>query len=181
MRKLLPLILLLVSNCSLASDDFQWKLANGDQAPETENQKSVKGFGGWLLVTPDQNWEEKWMTPRGNVPYFSEAKNVKLGEELTILPFFANPKLDGAQNFMILCDIKVERPDGTLSINELNVPCAQGKMEMDPMSIFLTQTIIKYIGEKGDLLGVWTVYFEMKDSVRGVSVPLKTSFNLVAK
>jgi hypothetical protein len=179
MRNFLPLIVLLVSFNGIASDDFQWKLANGDKAPETENQKSVKGFGGWLLVTPDKDWEEKWLTPRENVPYFNEAKDVKLGQELTILPFFANPKLDSERNFNVLCDIKVEKPDGTFSINETDVPCAQGKLDMDPMSIFLTQTVIKYTGENGDPFGQWVVYFEIKDLIRGVSVPLKTSFNLV--
>ena len=161
------------------SDDFFWKLADGSKAPETQNQKSVNGFGGWLIVTPDKDWEEKWNTPSEHVPHFAEASEVKIGEELTILPFFANPKLDKSLNFELTCTIQVEKPDRTYSINEKNIPCASGKMEMSPMSIFLTQTVVKYIGEKGDPFGVWTVHFEIKDVKRGVSVPLKTSFKLV--
>lgn len=179
MRNILCLWLLIFSTEAICSDEFYWLLSDGSKAPNTENQKSILGFGGWLLVTPDKDWEEKWNTPRENVPRFSEAEDVKLGQELTILPFFANPKLDSISNFEILCDIRVEKPDGTFSINEKNVPCAKGALEVDPMGIFLTQTVIKYIGEKGDPFGVWTVYFEMKDSIRGVSLPLKTSFNLV--
>jgi hypothetical protein len=154
-------------------------MENGSKAPNKENQKSISGFGGWLLITADKDWEEKWSTPYKNTPYFSEVKDVKLGEEITILPFFANPKLDSISSINILCDIKVERPDGTFSINESNIPCAKGKLDTDPRSIFLTDTVIKYVGEKGDPYGIWTVTFEMKDFVRGVSVPLKTSFNLV--
>ena len=181
MRHTLVFLILLFSTQASCSDEFHWFMDDGTKAPNRENQKSIPGFGGWLLVTPDKDWEQKWNTPFANIPYFSEAKNVKLGEEITILPFFANPKLDKISQFEILCDIQVEKPDGTFSIDEKNIPCAKGKLEQDPKSIFLTHTVIKYIGEKGDPFGVWTVYFVMKDSVRGVSVPLKTTFNLVAK
>jgi len=179
MRNILVFLCLSFSASALCSDEFHWLMADGSIAPERENQKSISGFGGWLLVTPDKDWEQKWNTPYENVPHFSEAEDVKIGEELTILPFFANPKLSTTANFEILCDIKVQKPDGTFSINEIDIPCARGELHQDPRSIFLTQTVIKYIGEKGDPFGTWTVYFEMKDSIRGVSVPLKTSFNLV--
>ena len=136
-------------------------------------------LGGWLLVTPDTDWEEKWNTPHESTPYFSEAEEVILGEELTILPFFANPKLDKSSNFKILCDIKLTRPDGSFSVNERDVTCAQGTLESDPRSIFLTQTVIKYIGEEGDQFGEWKVNFNIKDVIRNVSIPLETSFRLV--
>jgi hypothetical protein len=179
MRKILAILILVFSTHAIGSDDFSWVTADGNKAPETENQKSKSGFGGWLLVTPDKDWEAKWNTPRENVPHFSEAEDVRLGEELTILPFFANPKLDESRNFEVLCDIKVEKPDGTYSINEKNIPCAKGILNVSPRSVFLTQTVIKYVGEQGDPYGVWTVYFDMKDSIRGVVIPLRTSFNLV--
>lgn len=40
MQKTLLLIVLLISNYSLAFDDFQWKLSDGSKAPETESQNS---------------------------------------------------------------------------------------------------------------------------------------------
>lgn len=178
MKNLLIMFLMLFSAYAI-SDDFFWMLADGSKAPEAKNQKSVQGFGGWLIVTPDKDWVEKWSTPREHVPHFSEASEVKIGEELTILPFFANPQLDESFNFELVCTIQVERPDRTYAINERNIPCASGKMEMNPMSIFLTQTVIKYIGEKGDPFGIWIVRFEIKDVKRGVSVPLESSFKLV--
>ena len=179
MLKILPILLLLISCICSSNDDFHWRLSNGEKAPNRENQKSINGFGAWLVVTPDKDWEDKWNTPRENVPHFSEARDVKLGQELTILPFFANPKLDKNLNLEILCDIKVQKPDGTYSINERNIICAKGLLNGDPWSIFLTQTVLKYVGEEGDLFGTWTVFFEINDSVRNVTVPLQTSFNLV--
>jgi hypothetical protein len=52
-------------------------------------------------------------------------------------------------------------------------------LNIDPKTIFLTQTVIKYIGEQGDPYGLWSIHFVMKDQLRGVSIPLETSFNLV--
>jgi hypothetical protein len=179
MKTILSLLILIFSTQVVSDDNFHWLTESGEIAPERENQKSNGGFGGWLLVTPDKDWEDKWNTPRENTPYFSEAKDVKIGEELTILPFFANPKLDKSGRFDINCNIRVESPTGSLSIDEKNIPCANGVLNMDPKSIFLTQTVIKFIGEEGDAFGKWNVYFDMQDSLRGVQVSLKTSFNLV--
>lgn len=179
MRNLILLLTFCFSAQAFCDEEFHWRMSDGSKAPNTKNQKSISGFGGWLLVTPDKDWEEKWNTPKENIPHFAEAEEVELGEELTILPLFANPKLDENKNFSILCDIKIIKPDGSFSINEVDVPCAQGVLETDPMSIFLTQTVIKYIGEKGDPYGVWTVYFNMKDVFRNIEVPLETSFRLV--
>lgn len=179
MRNLILLLTLFFSTQAMCGEEFHWRMSDGSKAPNIKNQKSISGFGGWLLVTPDKDWEEKWNTPKEHVPHFSEAEEVELGEELTILPFFANPKLDESRNFIILCDIKITRPDGSFSIDEIDVPCAQGPLEIDPMTIFLTQTVIKYIGEPGDQFGEWTISFIMKDSLRNVSIPLKTSFKLV--
>lgn len=179
MKQIVCLLLIVFSVKALCDDDFHWLTENGEIAPERENQKSNAGFGGWLLVTPDKDWEEKWNTPRENTPHFAAADDVKIGEELTILPFFANPMLDNSGRFEILCDIRVENPEGAFSIDEKNVPCANGYLNMDPKSIFLTQTVIKFIGEEGDAFGMWSVYFDMHDSIRGVTVSLKTSFNLV--
>jgi hypothetical protein len=179
MQKLLLIFLLIFSTQYVSAENFHWLTHGGEKAPDSKNQKSINGFGGWLIVTPDKDWAEKWNTPRENIPYFSEADEVVLGEELTILPFFANPKLDQDSKFKIICDIKVQKPDGSYSINEKGVSCAEGKLTIDPLSIFLTQTIIKYIGESGDPFGRWTVYFDITDSLRGVTIPLETSFKLV--
>ncbi|QTH63902.1 hypothetical protein J1N51_14595 [Psychrosphaera ytuae] len=179
MKLILSILFLLLSTSAIGDDDFQWFTADGKKAPEQANQKAKGGLGGWLLITPDKDWEEKWQTPREHTPFFSQASDVKIGEELTVLPFFANPKLDNGGNFEIRCDIRVEDPEGTLSINEQDIPCAVGKLDMDPKSIFLTSTVIKFIGEEGDVFGKWTVYFDMKDVLRDVTVSLQASFNLV--
>jgi hypothetical protein len=170
---------MLFSTLALADDDFSWLLEDGSPAPSTDSQKSIGGFGAWLLVTPDKDWEAKWNTPAEHVPYFSSADEVRIGDDLTILPFFANPKLNDEAYFEIVCDIRVERPDGTMSLDQSNIPCANGIITVDPKTIFLSQMVVKYIGEEGDPFGKWTVYVDFTDTLRGVTVPLKASFNLI--
>ncbi len=141
--------------------------------------KSIDGFGGWLVVTPDKDWVKKWETPTENIPNFSEADKVKYGEELTILPFFINPKVNPAGKINIICSIKITRPTGTISINQQDIPCATGKLNGDPKNVYLTKTVIKFIGEKNDPPGTWVVEFIISDKNRDISVPLKTEFTLI--
>ena len=179
MKHLLIVILIIFTSVSQAEDDSSWLLADGTPAPNTDSQKSIKGFGGWLLVTPDEDWEQKWNTPVENTPSFSVAKEVEIGEELTILPFFVNPKLNDDKSLNILCDISVQKPDASFSFNETGILCATGIYEGDINNVLLASTVVKYIGEEGDPFGEWIVRFKFTDTVRNVSVSLKTSFALV--
>ncbi len=179
MRKLLLVLLFLVP-ISAISDDFHWRAADGSIAPNVDNRKTINNFGGWLLVTSDKDWESKWNQSH-TIPKFTEAKQVKRGESVTILPFFANPKLDKNSNFLILCDIKLTRPNSTIAIDETDIPCAQGKLTSSPQQMFLTRTVIQYFGEDKDPLGEWKLMFNMKDPQKGVSLPLETSFELIER
>ena len=57
-----------------------WKDQHGKPVPETEARRSLNGFGGWLLVTPDLDWREKWDTPPDTAPHFREAKSVRMAK-----------------------------------------------------------------------------------------------------
>jgi len=189
--KYLPIILILFtftianananvnSNDESVTDEGGWITKDGKRVPNTDNMKSINGFGGWLVVTPDSDWEEKWNTSPETTPHFTEAKDVKYGEVLTILPFYINPKRNNSGEVNILCDIKVTRPDGSHSINEKAIQCVPRKVQGNPRNARLTSTVIKYVGEDGDQPGIWVVEITLTDNIRNVIVPLKTQFNLV--
>ena len=158
-----------------------WVTRDGKPVPNSDAMKSINGFGGWLVVTPDQDWEEKWNTSPETIPNFSEAKDVSYGEKLTILAFYINPKINASGELGVICDIKVTRPDGSSSANAKGVKCAAGKLQGNPRNIRLTSAVIKYIGEKGDPPGEWIVEVTLTDKVRGTAIPLKTHFNLRSK
>lgn len=64
----------------LGADRGTWK--------QTDYRKTKNDFGASLLITPDRNWKQKWETSPETVVRFDEANSVRIGENLTILPFF---------------------------------------------------------------------------------------------
>jgi len=158
-----------------------WKKADGTRVENTDAEKSVGGFGGKLLITSDADWEEKWNTPEDHTPSFTTASEVRLGEELTILTFYVNPKVNKQGYIDIRCDIKLTRPDGSVATDAKDFECATGEFHGNPYNVRLTNAIIKYIGEEGDVPGEWSVFVLLKDKIRGVEMPLKTSFILKAE
>lgn len=174
---LIILLLSLFSNVHAETDG--WVTRDGKPVPNSDAIKSMNGFGGWLVVTPDSDWEAKWKTSPESTPYITEAKNVSYGEQLTVLPFYINPKANDFGEIDVSCDIKIARPDGSLSVNAKDVQCASGKLQGNPRNIRLTSAIIKYVGEEGDLAGKWTVEVTLIDKTRGTSIPLRTYFVLL--
>ncbi|MBF6023127.1 hypothetical protein [Lysobacter niastensis] len=159
-----------------ASAQSGWRDMEGNALPETSASKSKDGFSATLLVTPDQDWQEKWNTPPETVPHFSTATEVSEGGELYILTFLANPKVDEAGMVDVACDFVVSRPDGKPSVEERDMPCFNGNLSTTPTSVFLSTASLKYVAEPSDPRGTWKVDVTVKDRVRGVAIPLHTSF-----
>ena len=176
LRRLLWVLCFVLQPATAA--DTVWHTRDGKAIPDTESRKSANGFGASLVATSDEDWEAKWNTPPETAPTFREARTVKRGGVVTILIFFANPKID-ARNFAnVRCDLRVLRPDGSFSINADDVVCMEGPLKGDPTSVRLAAPVLKFIGEPQDPLGEWRVEVSVKDVVRQTSVKLKTSFTL---
>ena len=172
-----------LSSLSYASYDKNdehegWKTKDGKLVPNTDSMKSIKGFGGWLIITADHDWEEKWNTPSYISPRFNEAKTVKYGQKLAILTFFINPKLSDDGTVNISCGIKVIRPDKTVSVNQQDIECIKDAKIINPRNVHLSPVYINYIGEEGDPPGEWTIEMNINDLNRGAFIPLKSSFTL---
>lgn len=155
-----------------------WRDRHGVVVPDTESRKSAKGFAGWLLVTPDQDWQQKWETPREVTPQFNQTDTVGPGGHVYVLIFFANPARSDAGTIDIRCDIEVERPNGAYSIQQRDLECDSGPLEGPTQHVFLSGPVLAFVGEPSDPKGQWVVRVMLKDKVRGVSVPLKTTFRL---
>ncbi|MEY2540115.1 MAG: hypothetical protein QOG67_3855 [Verrucomicrobiota bacterium] len=173
---ILSLFLTLVSLAD--AEESVWKDQEGRSAPNTESRASKNDFGGWLVVTPDADWKQKWETSPDTIPYFSTSSTVEKGKQLFILIFFVNPDLDDNHNADVTYDIESVRPDGSFSIKQKDVVCLRGKLEGNSYYLRLAPSIIKFVGEPKDLPGKWTVHVTLKDNRRSVELPLKTSFTL---
>ena len=162
-------------------DNIGWVDGEGAALPDTDARKSSGGFGGMLIVTPDTDWETKWRARDKQKPRFAAADKVKVGEELTILPLFTNPQLDEKGYARIRCDLRVLRPDGSVSMEQTNLDCFTYNFAgsgANLRNIFKTVVVPKYIGEADDPRGDWKVDLTLRDAVRGAEVPLSTTFTL---
>lgn len=131
-----------------------------------------------LLVTPDMNWREKWDTPPDVVPHFAEADKVSRGEKLAILIFFSNPQVaDGMVDTIV--DLKVARPNGTLSADAAGSLCYSGPSFGNPTHVMLCESSLLYSADPEDPAGRWTVEVLLKDRKRGISISLRTAFDVV--
>jgi hypothetical protein len=158
-----------------------WITREGKPVPNSDAMKSIKGFGGWLMVTPDADWKEKWNTSPDTAPNFRGASTVEYGKRLTILTFYSNPKTDVSGTIQVLCDIKLTRPDGSVPVDTKGLDCASGKLQGGPRNVRLTSAVIDFIGEDGDPPGVWRVEINLTDKNRNVTVPLRAEFTLNQK
>ncbi|MGH8106988.1 MAG: hypothetical protein ACREO1_02460 [Arenimonas sp.] len=177
MKFLLPAILLLML-CSphAAAEQGTWHDKDGNAIPETASTKSKDGFGAFLVVTADKDWQEKWNTPVGTVPSFTTADSVDAGGELFVLSFLSNPLVGEDGMTDVSCDFIVLRPDGSKSIDELDMPCFKTKLPGDPKNLYLSAASLKFVSEPTDLRGEWIVRITLKDNLRKVELALETSF-----
>jgi hypothetical protein len=158
-----------------------WKDSNGKPVPETESMKSKNDFAGSLLVTTDENWEEIWNTPPETKPNFRRAEVVPYGKKIFVLVFFANPKLNEQGNANVQCDLQIVSPVGKSALVQKNVTCYAGKIKGDLYNLYLSYPVIAFSGDPGDPPGTWEVQVVLRDIVRGVELPLRTTFGLSEK
>ncbi|MGH8061001.1 MAG: hypothetical protein ACREO7_03185 [Pseudoxanthomonas sp.] len=156
-----------------------WHDRQGNPIAETSATKSVEGFAGMLVVTPDADWQEKWNTPAEDIPHFTEASEVRLGGKLQVLIFFSNPLLDADRLADVTCDLEVIRPDGSKGVDQQDIECYQGPIPNDPANLYMAKPSLQFIAEAGDLPGEWTMRVTLRDNHRGVGMILEKKVALV--
>ncbi|BBJ00486.1 hypothetical protein FGKAn22_21780 [Ferrigenium kumadai] len=155
-----------------------WRDSGGKSVAETESMKSKDDFGGSLLATTDEDWEKKWNTPPETKPNFNRAGIVPYGKKIYILTFFANPKLDQQGKANVLCDFRIFAPTGKVSLEQKDVTCFTGTIQGSPSALRLSAPVVAFSGDPNDPAGTWSVEVMLRDAVRNVELPLRTTFEL---
>lgn len=161
-----------------AQGNSTWRNSNGEPTSEKESMKSKDDFGGLLLATTDDDWEQKWNTPPENKPKFTKAGSVPYGKNIYILTFFANPKLDQQGKAEVRCDLRLLDPTGHVALQKKNTICYAGALQGSPYAQRLSAPILAFSGEPGDPDGTWSIEVILRDTVRQVELPLRTTFVL---
>jgi hypothetical protein len=133
-----------------------------------------------MLVTADPDWKEKWMTPsNGAGVRFSTTRVVRLGERVSVLTFLSNPGLDSGGRAHVRCTLRVTRPDGQSGSQGVNEPCFSGKLTGSPQHVYMANLALHFFAEPSDPVGVYRVDMLLRDEVRGIELPLRTTFELL--
>jgi hypothetical protein len=178
MKPIHSLIALMILSAATFAADSGWRDREGSPLPDTDTKKSVRGFGGALIVTPDKDWEAKWNTHAETTPQFTTSERLRVGETLTILILFSNAKVSPQGGVQVLCDLQLVRPNKTISVDAKKVNCFTGPILGDPLNVRLANPRIAFKGESSDVLGQYTVHVTLYDNVASTAVPLKATFTL---
>jgi hypothetical protein len=176
MRKTIATIALLAATSAIAQSG--WRDAKGVPLAESESAKTRDNFSVALMITSDEDWQSKWETAPKTVPQFSIASEVENGGALDILTFLANPAIGEDGMTSVSCDLLVTRPDGTVSVEQIQIPCFNHQLTGDPENVYLSAAYLKFTAEATDLRGKWLVNVKVRDNVRGVQIPLSSEFVL---
>lgn len=177
--KVTLLLLFLFFGQSITAGAQGWIDRYGAIEPNSDSKKWVNGFGGWLLITSDENWREKWNSSEGTTPVFTETDRVELGGQISILTLFKNPQVDENNRININCDIRLLQPDGMVAFSEKDIECAKGELTGRRENVRLAYTVIEFLGELGDPYGIWRIEVTLTDEIAGVAISLKNRFEYV--
>ena len=159
-------------------DKAAWRDSDGKPAAEMDSMKSRDDFAGSLLATTDEDWEQKWNTPPNTTPNFTKAGAVPYGKKIYILTFFANPKLDQRGEVNVRCDLRILAPTGKVALEQKDAPCFTGAMQGSSYAMRLSALVVTFSGDLGDPAGTWEIEVMLRDAVRNIELPLRTSFEL---
>lgn len=163
---------------AIAQDTTGWRDSDGKPIAEMGFMKSKGDFGGSVLATTDEDWEKKWNTPPDTKPSFTQASAVSYGKKVFVLTFFANPKLDQQGKADVRCDIRILAPTGKVSFAQKDSACFAGTIQGDPYAVRLSAPVVAFSGDSDDPPGTWAVEVMLRDAVREVELPLRTTFEL---
>ncbi|UUZ46543.1 hypothetical protein LP420_21615 [Massilia sp. B-10] len=160
------------------AQSIDWRDQKGNPVVDQPMMKSKNGFGASLLMTPDQDWKEKWDTPPETAPSFRSTDSVKYGEQVTLLTFFTSPRRDAGGKVRVRCDHKITAPDGKVQLEQRDQACFEGVLAGAQYAMYLAGPVIKFAGDPGDLEGVWVFDVVVRDEIGQITLPLQATLTL---
>jgi hypothetical protein len=156
---------------------FSWRDEDGKAVPNTDNKKTINGFGAQLLITDNLDFYDDWEEPE--TPHISIAKTVTIGETVIPLVIFVNPHKDDDNCINVTCDVTITQPDGTIAQELPNIPCGSGVFEAPQYNLQLSQSELRWSAENNDPPGEWNFTAIVKDHNRGIEIPLSTTIEII--
>jgi len=139
-------------------------------------QKSVKGFGGHLIVVEKpQEFVQEWLKPE--TPNITPASLVKRDEPLGAFVLFAGCKRNSSDQCNSEVDYTVYKPDGNVYVERRGLELWKGQAPPAP-NIQLSKAILFLKIGKDDPPGDYRVKAKVHDLNADIAFELETKFRL---
>jgi hypothetical protein len=86
--------------------------------------------------------------------------------------------MQSSEGAHVTCDLSMQKPDGTYSIQKQDLECLTGSLSGTQSTLYLSRLVVGFVGEKNDPSGKWIVRVTIKDLVKRAIIPLETTFAL---
>jgi hypothetical protein len=177
--KLTIIILLttLISATMFGGDSDSWR-KDGKPVADTPNMKSKNGFGAQLFLTESQQFFEDWNKPE--TPNLQTLEKDKAHRNVPVFTaiLFVDPGTDASGSVDVTCDIVVRKPDGHVYGEQKDVVGWKGKYLVPAHNLQLTQGRMGIRIEPQDPSGTYTVEVIVRDNIKKIELPLKTTFEI---
>ena len=145
---------------------------------EPSARGSDQGFDVFAFVTVDQNWQEKWQTPRAETPSFDTRSNVSPGQTITLLMLFRGAEMN-ENGISLSCDVKIIAPDGAVLGQMPPTPCGEGKVPNPKTDFYMATRNVEILLTDDFPRGPLVFLVGVKDNLRDLYLPLALAVNVV--
>ncbi len=144
-----------------------------EQKAQPIDRQVKDGFVVIALITKDENWKEKWLSPPSKPPEFKGAYELAIGEKAYILTFFAGAQAINGE-VILYCDIKTISPSGREKQYPANL-CYKNAKTPKPNYLHMVGLDIGFTRTKEDEIGLHKFEIGVEDKARQIRVPVMVS------
>lgn len=163
------------ANYRIESGKTQWT-ANGKPVSDKPNLNIVNGFSVMLFLTDNPRiFEERnTKTPLNIEPLTKARRNIPIHAVILM----SDPGVDSAGAADVTVDLAVRKPGGGIFAQTKDSVCWKGKYVAPAHSLQLSKGRMAIQINPGDLPGIYTVEITVRDNIKKIDVPVKTTFEV---
>jgi hypothetical protein len=169
------LAVVVLVGCFSAQGAESWQ-KDGKAARNTASMKSQNGFGAQLFLTENAKVFQDWNKPE--TPKITPVEKARRNVPILTVILFAEPGTDTAGNANVTCDIVVRKPDGEIYGQQKDTVVWRHKYLAHSHALQLSEGYMGIRIEPKDPSGTYTVEVIVRDHIKNIQLPLKTTFEV---
>jgi len=170
-------------SCANNANAFQDKeygwWQNDKPISDTDNIKSMNGFGVQMWLINDASFFDDWNKPK--TPNLTFTETALRNKKVFIIFLFINPGLDNASNANVVADVLIKDPAGKVYGKFNDIEIWQRAYDTPRNCIQRGVAHLGLVIEDGERLGTYKIEAEVKDRIKNISLKLKTEFTAKEK